>query len=74
MKGQECTRLRLGVEWKRYLKLAAVSDDYLGRALAAVASFSFDSPDDLHALNDTPEHDVLAIQPVHTEEGAQKLE
>lgn len=63
-KGKECTRLKLGVEWKQDLKLAAVSDADLGRTLAAAGSNDFNLLDDVYALNDTTEHYMLAIQPV----------
>ena len=47
----------------RYLELAAVIDDDLGGGGAAAGAEGLDLLDDIHALNDTAEHNVLAIEP-----------
>ena len=64
--GEKNKRMQMirGVRRQQSLKLATVSDDDLGRAFAAAASFSFNSLDDFKTLDDLPKHDMLAIEPV----------
>lgn len=57
----------MGRRCKRQLKLATVSDHDLGRALPAAASFFLDGVHHIQAFYHFPEHNVLAIKPVHGE-------
>ncbi len=47
----------------RYLELAAVGDDNLGPGGAAVRAERLHGLDDLHALDNAAEDDVLAVEP-----------
>lgn len=44
-------------------ELPAVGDGELGRGFAALASFFLHLLHDIHALDDTAEHNVLSIEP-----------
>ena len=47
-----------------HLALATVSDDDLLGGLAGLGAKALDLLDNVHALDDLAEHDVLAIQPL----------
>lgn len=45
-------------------KLSAVADRDLARSFAALAPVRLDLPDDVHAISDRAENDVLSVQPL----------
>ena len=56
-----------------HLELAAVRDDALLRGGAALGAAALESLDDIHALNDLAEDDVLAIEPWAWDGGDEEL-
>ena len=55
------------------LELAAICDDDLFRSLSAAASKLFEFLDDIHALNDTSENDMVSVEPVRLCRADEKL-
>ena len=55
-----------GVQERRSLQLAAVSNQNLLAGLSTLAPVGLNLFDNIHAFNDTAEHHVLAIQPGNT--------